>query len=341
MPSLKTLFDNHLADLRDIVPSVRDTFICPICKKPYSLEDTKNERLSLGDVWTAYIREKINTDLLGKHLVLLCKDCNSLAGQHGDAQSQLIEQIKDGDNTGNLYGMRSIQLKKADENPVTINANISIENSVNTITISGRVDKNAKWLNNDPEMQESFLRLVGNKDPVSILIDAKLLGNIKPKPELAPVGWITSAYLFAFYTFGYRYILHPNLDPVRDYIINSFDEANHVNLRTIPDVFDLREYSDKYFDHPDMELIVPLDGKEPVRLQVSILRYQIRLPFHYVPSVLSSLIYSRIPDFREKLPELQKSDSILYFQIRQAKIGGVDSFCDYLLGKQTPLQSST
>jgi hypothetical protein len=81
MPSLEMLFNNHLADLRHIVPSIRDTFICPICKKPYSIGDIKNEKLSLGDVWTSYVREKVKTNLNDKHLVLLCKDCNSLAGQ--------------------------------------------------------------------------------------------------------------------------------------------------------------------------------------------------------------------------------------------------------------------
>jgi len=341
MPSLETLFNNHLADLKDIVPSIKDTFICPICKKPYSLKDIKNEKLSLGDVWTSYVREKIGTNLARKYLVLLCKDCNSLAGQYGDAQSQLIEQIKDGGNTGNLYGMRSIKLKKADEDPITFNANISIENATNKITISGKVDKNSEWLNNDPKMQERFLQLVGKEEPVSIFIDAKPLGTIKPKSELAPVGWITSAYLFAFYTFGYRYVLHPSLDSVREYISSSFDKKNHTNLKTIPNVFDIREYSDKYFNYPEMELIVPLDNKKPVYLQVSILRYQINLPFHYVPSVLSSIIYSRMPDFQERLPELQKSGSMLYFQIKQKKIGGVDSLSDYLLGKPIPLQSST
>lgn len=341
MPKLETLFNNHLADLRDVVPSIRDTFICPICRKPYSFEDIKKKKLSRGDVWTGYVREKIGSEFIGNHIVLLCKDCNSRAGRYGDAQMQLFEKIKDGNNIGNLYGMRPIKLKKEDEEPILINANVSIESNTKNITISGKLDKDTKWLNNAPEMQKRFMGLAGKKDPISIFVDSKLLGELKPKPELAPVGWITSAYLFAFYTFGYRYILHPCLNPVREYISSSFDEKNHMGLKTIPNIFDLREYYDKYFSNPEIELIVSLDNKKPVYLQVNILRYQINLPFHYVPSVLSSLIYSRMPDIQERLPELQKSGSILYFQIKQAKIGGVDSLCDYLLGKQIPLQLNT
>lgn len=326
MPKLETLFNHHLADLRDVAPSIRDAFICPVCRNPYSLEDLKKKKLSRGDVWTGYVREKIGSKFIGDHIVLLCKECNSRAGQYGDAQLQLFEQIKDGDNIGNLYGMRSIKFTKMDEDPILINANISIESNTKRITISSKLDKDIKWLNNDPKMQQRFMKLVGEKDPISIFVDSKLLGELRPKPELAPVGWITSAYLFAFYTFGYRYILHPSLNPVREYISSSFNETNHMNLKTIPSVFDLREYNDKYFSSPEIELIVPLDNRESVYLQINILRYQINLPFHYVPSVLSNLIYSRMPDFQEQLPELQKLGSILYFQIKQVKIGGVDSF---------------
>ena len=340
MPKLESLFQNHLADLKDIVPSTKDIFFCPICLSKYSFEDIKNKKLSRGDVWAKYVRDTSNDKTLKNQIVLLCKGCNSQAGQHGDSQMQLFEQVKDGDNTGNLYGMRPIKLKVPGDDPIFINANISIESNTKRITISGKLDKDAKWLNNDPKMQQRFMELAGKKEPLSIAVDSKLLGERKPQPELAPVGWITSAYLFAFYTFGYKYILHPSLNSVREYISSSFDETNHMSLKTIPGVFDLREYTDKHFGSPEMELIVPLNNKESVYLQINVLKYQINLPFHYVPSVLSSLIYLRMPDFKERLPELQKSDAVLFFQIKQKKAGGVDTLSDYLLGKQIPLQSS-
>ena len=336
MAKLETLFNSHLDDLKEIVSSIENTFICPICLRPYSIEDIKKEKLSRGDVWASYVRGRISKELIGKHIVLLCKDCNSQAGQNGDAQMQLFEQMKDGDKTGNLCGLHSIQLKKLNDDPISINAGVSIDNDTKTITISGKLDKDAKWLNNNPKMQQRFLSLVGKEEPVSIFIDATPLGKNKPKPDLAPVGWITSAYLFAFYTFGYRYILHPMLDVVRKYILNSFDETKHAELKMDQNIFDFRECDGKYFDSPDMELIMPLDNKESVYLQVSILRYQIRLPFHYAPPVLSHLIYSRMPDFKERLPELQKSGSFLYFSIKQVKIGNAVSLCDYLLGKPLP-----
>lgn len=131
------------------------------------------------------------------------------------------------------------------------------------------------------------------------------------------------------------------LDSVRDYITSSFDEKSHENLKTILGAFGLREYDDKYFDYPEMDLIVPLDNREPVYLQVNVLRYQINLPFHFVPSVLSTIIYLRMPDFQERLPELQKSGSVLYFQIKQKKVGGEDTLSDYLLGKPFPLRSNS
>ena len=147
MPKLETLFQNHLNDLKDIVPSTKDIFFCPICLLKYSFNDIKNKKLSRGDVWSKYIREKCTGSNLKSQIVLLCKRCNSQAGQYGDSQMQLFEQVKDGDNTGNLYGMRPITLTVAGDDPIFINANISIKNDTKRITISGKLDNDAKLLN--------------------------------------------------------------------------------------------------------------------------------------------------------------------------------------------------
>jgi len=104
-------------------------------------------------------------------------------------------------------------------------------------------------------------------------------------------------------------------------------------LKPKSETFGIREYQDKYFDNPEIELIVPLDDNEFVYLQINFLEYQVNLPFHFVPSVLSNLIYSKMPDFGTRLPVLQKSGSFLYFPIKQTKLGGIESFSDYLLGK--------
>ncbi len=310
-----------------------DIFICPICHRGYGYDDIKDEKLTRGDVWPRYIRERSN--IAKKHIVLLCKRCNSLAGHLGDAQVQLMEQIKDGDETGILFGQRRITVQKENDEPFTINANATIGKDSKSITISGKLDKNLNWLGNKPADQKRFEKLVGNI--VNINIDATPANTISPKPELAPVGWITSAYLFSFYTFGYRYIFHPNLEPVREYIFSSFDEKNHSTLKAGNETFGLREYKEKYFPDPEMDLIVPLDGRSSIYLEVNFLRYQVRLPFQCVPSILKYLIYSRMPDIEKKIPEFAKTGELLYFSIRHTKRDNSVTIFDYLLGKPIPI----
>ena len=332
--SLARLFKNHVADLNDIAPNIGELFVCPICMEKYSFEDIKNNKLSRGDVWPKYIRNKSSNNDLKNQIVLLCRDCNSKAGQYGDAQMQVSEQMKDENETGDFQERHRVQLsKREDQNPIFFNVNVKIDKETKALQMSGKLDKAGRWIGNNPQMQQKFINLVGKNEPLSIKIEPTPIGKTKPKPELASVGWITSAYLFAFYTFGYRYILHDNLVPVREYICSSFEHSKQSELKLKKDVFGIREYKDKYFDNPELEIIIPLDNKEFVYLQINFLRYQINLPFQFVPSVLSYLIHSGMPDFSTKLSELRKSDSFLYFPINQTKVGGMESIYDYLLGK--------
>ena len=326
-----------MADLKDLYPPAKDIFICPICFREYKSSDIQNERLTRGDIWPKYIREKSRSSK--QQIVLLCKDCNSVAGERGDAQMNLMEQIKDTEEKNMIYGRRRVILKKENDEPITINANVTIDNDTKTMTISGRLDKNLNWVGNSPKMQERFERLIGNKEPININIDSVPAKSVTPNPEQAPVGWITSAYLFAFYTFGYRYILHSNLEPVRKYIISSFDKANVHSLDAKKDeAFELREYEEKYFHDPEMNLIVPIDNRNYVYLEINFLRYQIKLPFQFAPSILESMIYSNMPDINKKLSALEKSGDHIYFKIVHSKADCAECILDYLLGKPIPKQ---
>jgi len=328
--TLKTLFENHLIDLKDVCPTLTENiFVCPICVDVYNFSDTQNGKLTRGDVWPKYIREKSRNI---KHpIVLLCKSCNNRAGQYGDAQMGLMEQIKDGDERGEFFGRRRITLKRENEEPIIINANAEIDQENKSITISGNVDKNLRWIGNDPKMQKRFENLVGDKQPINIHIDTLPQQSLVPKPELASVGWVTSAYLFAFYTFGYRYTLHSALDPVREYILSSFNEEHHKNLKATYPSFELREYKSKVVDVPTLEIIVDL-GEKPV-LHIDISRYQIRLPFPCSIPILLNMIYARMPDVYEQISKLKESGDHIYFQLRHSKANCRECILDYLLGK--------
>lgn len=334
-PSYEFLFTNHLADLKTIYPLAKDVFVCPICLGEYDFSDIQSKKLTRGDVWPKYIREKIRK----RPIVLLCKKCNSLAGERGDAQANLMEQIKDGEEKGELHGKRRIQIAGQDGTPlIKINAYVKKDKNTNSITLSWELDNKGAWIGNDPRMKEKFEGLVGKTEPLSIFIDANPINETKPKPELAPVGWITSAYLFAFYTFGYRYILHPILDPVREYILSSFDKEHYKDLRTSYPNFGLREYKDKFFESPTIEIILPFE-EEAIHLQIQLFRYQIKLPFHYNPVVFANFIDSHMPGIFKILPELKKSGDHIFFDVtNHSKINCTKCILDDILGMPIPLQ---
>jgi len=160
----------------------------------------------------------------------------------------------------------------------------------------------------------------------------------KLKSELSPVGWITSAYLLAFYTFGYRYILHPGLGIVRDYILKSFDDKTSTGLE-VPklDNFGLTECKEHNFEDPEIALIIPADEKTRIHLQISFLDYHVRLPFHFVPHVLQAMILS-VPDIANRLSDIRGTEAILYSPILCNKSDRHDCKWDYLLGKPISLQ---
>jgi hypothetical protein len=151
---------------------------------------------------------------------------------------------------------------------------------------------------------------------------------------LAKVGWITSAYLLAFYSLGYRYILHPGLDFVREYIIKSFESENENMYQELEsDEFKVKQYNNLYFIDPELRLIIPLDGKEYIRLEINFLDYQISLPFHHVPYLLNHLINFFIPNFNDQLPILKKTGNFIYFIIDSSMKTSIDSIYQYLMGK--------
>ncbi len=213
---LDNLFNAHTKDLNDVYPGQGDVIVCPICLRISPRIEIEEKVLTDGHVWPKYFR-KISKKAKNMH-VLLCSECNHKAGSRGDKHMQLEEQIRAGEAIGRWYGSRRVQLfKMPGEKPIDLNVKISGEMS--NLTISGRIDKNKQWVDNSPEDQARFQEIVERGKEVSILIHP----YTDVDSEKVPVGWITSAYLMAFYALGYRYILHPSLNPVREYITSSIN----------------------------------------------------------------------------------------------------------------------
>lgn len=334
---LRSLFDSHLADLNTVLQESGTTVICPICMTEYSEEDLGNGNLTDGHVWPEYIRKKTNSKIAPLQRVLLCKICNSTAGSRGDKQMQLREKIKDGEGSGEFYDERNIQIiTTPGKEPITLRAKISLkEREIIEGQISFQVDKRTgQWIRNNPREQEIFLEATKN-DKFTLIVNPPH----ELKSGIAPVGWITSAYLLAFYTFGYRYILHPSLDKVRTYILQSFDDEVSKILE-MPDLdnFGLTECKEHYFDDPEIGLIIPMNREKNIHLQVSFIDYHIRLPLQFVSHVLEAMILNE-PEKAKALQDNIGSDKYSYIPVACNKSNGHDCLWDYVLGKPIPIQN--
>ncbi|HUW95121.1 MAG TPA: hypothetical protein VMW58_04995 [Anaerolineae bacterium] len=96
----------------------------------------------------------------------------------------------------------------------------------------------------------------------------------------AQVGLLTSAYLFAFHTFGYRYLFQACLDPIRQLIADSFDARIDSGL-DLEESVDTAVWSCPDCDKDDPEIACVLfsgSPQTPPHLLVGFRQYHIRLP---------------------------------------------------------------
>ena len=327
------LYDAHLNDLKsatDIVPDVGDEFICPICLVGFTSDNITNGNLTDGHVWPAFIRAKSGSEVAKTHHVLLCRACNSDAGKHGDAHIQLLEKVRDAVEQGRHYGYRLVQVVRGPaEEPINLRAYVSIRDQL-TVTLTFDIDKKSGyWARNNPKEQARFRSLGDRGESVSMILHP----HHGVKPHLAKAGWVTSAYLYAFYTLGYRYIFHESLNIVREYIVRSFEDAAKEQLE-LPESEVFRfEMNTNAYENPQIGLVIPLLGDRPVYLQVNFLDYQVRLPCRFNAVILKGLIDARISDSEELISRALATGNPLYAPIACNKLDQHDCIWDYVLGK--------
>ncbi len=244
---------------------------------------------------------------------------------------QLHERIYKGDITGNLYGRRTVKIRRQDDPlPIEMVVNVNRDIEKDALTITGRLDENMNWLEGSPEDQERFMEVVKNGERVGV----EIYPHPEIRSELIPAGWVMSAYLYAFYRLGYRFILHESLDPVREYIFQSFDPNLNKNL-VIPneDNFCVREYTKQFFEDPELLIVFPFEKQQKVFLQINCWKYEIRLPFRYSKYVLGHIIRSEYPKIVERLPDLIETKQVFFIHVPCTKTEDHICIFDFLMGK--------
>jgi hypothetical protein len=336
---LERLFRAHLTDLRDIFADARDKIMCPICLRQFGIEGLESKTLTDAHVWPEYIREKSAGHRAARQRVLLCGECNWTAGSRGDKQLQLLERIRGGNETGVFFGERLVRVVQGPASePIDLRAQIRIKSQDPTEGIKGditfAVEKGTQhFARIAPADQERFLSLVRAGERFTMMIHP----YHELKAHLARVGWATSSYLLAFYTLGYRYILHEDLQPVRAYILRSFQSRGGEELEPPgADIMTVQTCDKHYFDDPEIALVMPMAG-QAAHLRVSFLDYHVTLPFRGVPQLLEHFIRMKMADIEGMIPEMPGEGAHLYMPINCTKLDGHECIWDYILGKPLPL----
>lgn len=270
MPGSFALFQRHLIDLRQVCPDANEVFVCPICFRVISKETVNEQTVDLGHVWPRYIRDVSSSDAAKHQQVLLCKSCNSNAGSHGDNEMQDLARALRGEKLAKIWvfppnRQEPFWFRAYFEPPVSPDSEIS---RINFPQMPRSVWGYNKELQKYRELAGSGTRC----DIAVVPYDVNW--------DLAFAGWLTSAYLFAFYIFGYRYIFHSKLDSVRHYIKQSF--GDDVDSRLIhEEQKDTSVRICKTGDHwvPQISYVMQKLGNDvPHHLEISFLNVHVRLP---------------------------------------------------------------
>ena len=334
---LLQLFRSHVADLNDVAPGAGNIFVCPICLREFTEDDVHSKFLTDGHVWPLGMRKK--SKKASSTAVLLCKDCNNGAGGKGDAQMQLYEKIKDIPESGELYGIRTVEIiENPGEKPIRMRANVH-KNDKTQVTLSGILNEQRRWMGSSPEDQARFEDLVKRSLETQQQFTVTILPPNEYKQNLVGYGWITSAYLMAFYTLGYRYILHRDFDFIRDYILSSFD-SKQKETPTLQGSEDFHIITEGKINFPDPEvrISIPMIGDGKVGLEVCFLRYEISLPILLHPNLFYGFkSYCLRQVSGQSLPPASDGDvPYIYSYIHCTKTVEHTCFFDYLLGKPSP-----
>lgn len=101
------------------------------------------------------------------------------------------------------------------------------------------------------------------------------------------------------------------------------------------DISAIGQFEDQYFSEPMIFLAIPLDGITTIHLQIIYLDYLIKLPFHFEPHGLGSLMsfaFARI-GIEEYLSDLMGRNEYIFIQINAEKLHSPISPLDLLFGR--------
>lgn len=207
----------------------KGSFICPLCFRILNIA-------LLGEQVNNFITiEHIPPENLGgKPLILTCKDCNSTCGH--DLDVYLRNEIEHHERA--YFNGPKGHFSQYSHGGVEVNA-ITNEDKDGTVNISIERKRNS------PIVFNTFIESV-DASADDLNIDGRLiLGDHKRNVIKADIAILKSAYLYAFYKLGYKYILSTKLNAIRKQIQNPNEDilpqyylqADHIDEKRQDDVY--------------------------------------------------------------------------------------------------------
>jgi hypothetical protein len=255
---------------------------------------------------------------------------------------QLIEDMSAGHQRGSFTNERRIQIVRGpSEKPIELRGEVvtdSIDKDTHVVeaTMHFAVKRGSStWRRNNPESQKQFQELAEQGAMFSALVFPPAHVNAR----VAEAGWISAAYLLAYYALGYRYVLNIILEPVRRYLMTAIhgDDNSLPDLSTVPGVSIANRTES--VAQPKIELVFPLNPSSEVHLKVSFLRREITLPFQYSDN-LSKLIHYQFPNISQLISDSNNHGSELMAVISCTKTVKHTCIWDYLCLYEDPVKTT-
>jgi hypothetical protein len=190
-------FRRGVTALQTLLHDKPEVYGCPICLRGFSE----------AQIGLLTFEDSPPRSQGGREVVLTCKDCNDQAGHGIDAEAARFEKIIDfaaGTLNSPIRGYITVDEVRMDMEFTAVNREVQIAGISHT-NAPGVVDA----------LRGRLDRFVD--DGVADWMFTLSFGD-RSRPRPSSVSWLKSAYVIAFAAFGYRYILHPALDIVREQI---------------------------------------------------------------------------------------------------------------------------
>jgi hypothetical protein len=189
--------------IEDVFPTDEDWYLCPLCLDVLlTVEEFDTEQLSV---------EHVPPEALGgNELVLTCKRCNNDAGHRFDAEARKQQRLRQ------FLSGHSQQPETA---RFTV-GDVTTKVEMDVVGQTGMFLVGVPKINNpaDLERMEEHMRMLSETQSTDFRFT--VTPQLRYFPDRARVSWIRTAYLAAFALFGWKYILQPALQPIREQLMN-------------------------------------------------------------------------------------------------------------------------